>query len=43
MRDRTFFDDERVYSSKPDEVILNHFENIKNKTTLYGSLKYFQI
>ena len=41
MRDKLFFDDWNEFTlQKPDEVILNHFENIKNKTTLTGSLKY---
>ena len=41
MRDKLFFDDWKEFTlQKPDEVILNHFENIKNKTTLTGSLKY---
>ena len=41
MRDKLFFDDWKEFTlQKPDEVILNHLENIKNKTTLTGSLKY---
>lgn len=41
MRDKLFFDDWKEFTlQKPDEVILNHFENIKNKTTLTGSIKY---
>jgi len=41
MRDKLFFDDWKEFTlQKPDKVILNHFENIKNKTTLTGSLKY---
>ena len=41
MRDKLFFDDWKEFTlQKPDEVILNHFENIKNKTTFTGSLKY---
>ena len=41
MHDKLFFDDWKEFTlQKPDKVILNHFENIKNKTTLTGSLKY---
>ena len=41
MRDKLFFDEWKEFTlKKPDEVILNHFENIKNKTNLTGSLKY---
>ncbi len=41
MRDKLFFDDWKEFTlQKPDEVILNHFENIKNKTTINGTLKY---
>ena len=41
MRDKLFFDDWKEFTlQKPDKIILNHFENIKNKTTLTGSLKY---
>jgi hypothetical protein len=41
MRDKLFFDNWKEFTiQKPDKVILNHLDSIKNKTTLNGSIKY---